>query len=282
MSCPFLRDGRARYCHAAAVRKLILDGPGSAGGGRCTTREYRLCPLVDGASEAQARCPHLEEVHVQYCGAAPVAKLVPFSDCQASRCMGDGYRYCDSYLALARPHRVSEPSASLLYAPNHLWLEVGEGGLCHIGVDAFLAEVAGKVDGVTFVTSGGAHRPAVALTVNGVEWPLMFPNPMMIGGVNSRLRADAAAVTADPYGAGWLIEGWELPGRTRADLLGGAQAAAWMASERERLARHIHEVAAPGGDGGYAAPGVARLLPKQEMIRLFQRFFGSNGWTVEE
>lgn len=27
MSCPFLREGRARYCHAAPLRKLILDGP---------------------------------------------------------------------------------------------------------------------------------------------------------------------------------------------------------------------------------------------------------------
>jgi len=34
MACPFLKEGRARYCHAAPVQKLILEGPGAADGGR--------------------------------------------------------------------------------------------------------------------------------------------------------------------------------------------------------------------------------------------------------
>jgi hypothetical protein len=163
-----------------------------------------------------------------------------------------------------------------------MWLDVGETGLCHIGVDAFLAEVAGRIDGVTFVASAGTHRPAVGLTVNGVEWPMLFPNPMLITGVNSRLRADAGPVTADPYGSGWLLEGWELPGRTRTDLLSQPQATVWLAEERERLARHIHETHAPDGDGGSAVAGVARLLTKPEMIHLFQRFFSKAAWTLEE
>jgi glycine cleavage system H lipoate-binding protein len=282
MSCPFLREGRARYCHAAAVRKLILDGPGASSGGRCTSAEYVECELVRDKSSAGERCPHLEEIHVQYCGAAPVPKLVPFSESELSRCTSDAHRYCDSYLALARPHRAMEPPQNLLHAPNHLWLEVGEAGLCHVGIDAFLAEVAGSIDGVTFITTHGTHRPAIALTVNGVEWPMLFPNPMLIRGVNSRLRRDPKPLTADPYGAGWLFEGWELPGRTQSGLLCGPQAAAWQAEERQRLATHIHETQAPNGDGGHPVPGVARLLPKQDVVRLFQRFFSKTEWVVEE
>ena len=80
------------------------------------------------------------------------------------------------------------------------------------GIDGFLADVAGKADGVTFVTAHGTHCPAVALTIHGVEWPMSFPNPLLIQKVNSRVRSDPARLTADPYGAGWLFEGLGIAG----------------------------------------------------------------------
>ena len=46
MACPFLKEGRARYCHAAPVQKLILDGPGAADGGRCASPQYVQCALA--------------------------------------------------------------------------------------------------------------------------------------------------------------------------------------------------------------------------------------------
>jgi hypothetical protein len=96
------------------------------------------------------------------------------------------------------------------------------------------------------------------------------------------LRSDTGRLTADPYGAGWLFEGWELPGKTRAGLIGGAQAAAWQAEERERLARQIHETQGLTCDGGFAQPGVARLLPREDVVGLLQRFFSRTDWSREE
>ncbi len=282
MACPFLKEGRARYCHAAPVQKLILDGPGVvADGGRCTSSEYRQCPLAATSPAQLERCPHLEEVRVQYCGASPVPKLVPFSDSQLSSCSSNSYRYCDSYLSLARPHATTPPP-HLLYSPNHFWLDTEESGLCHIGVDGFLAGVTGNVDGVTFVTMHGSHCPALTLTINGVEWPLSFPNPLLIERVNSRVRSHPARLSADPYGAGWLFEGWELPGRTRAGLISGPQAGAWQAEEQERLTREIHETHALDCDGGAPVRGVAQLLSRQHLVCLFQHFFSRNDWTVEQ
>ena len=286
MPCPFLKEGRARYCHAAPVRKLILDGPGVAGGGRCTSPEFVKCELVGkssaGKEELQpGRCPHLEEIRVQYCGVSSVTKLVPFSDSQISSCVSNGYRYCDSYLTLARPH-ASTAADGLLYAPNHLWLDVEDSGLCHLGVDNFLSEVAGSIDGVTFVTLHGTHCPALALTIHGVEWPISFPNPIMIQKVNTRVRSDPARLAADPYGGGWLFEGWELPGRTRSGLVAGEQAAAWQAEERERLANEIHELQPVACDGGVPVNGVAQLLPRENLVCVLQRFFSRRDWTVEE
>jgi glycine cleavage system H lipoate-binding protein len=281
MACPFLQEGRARYCHAAPVRKLILDGPGAVDAGRCSSSAYRDCEFVAKGEPVEKRCPHLEEMRVQYCGLSPVTKLVPFSDSELSNCTSNSYRYCDSYLSLARPH-ASVPLPHLLYAPNHFWLDAEESGLCHIGLDGFLADVTGTIDGVTFVTAHGTHCPTLALTIHGVEWPMSFPNPLMIERVNCRVRSDPARLTADPYGSGWLFEGWELPGRTRAGLVSGEQAAAWQAEEQTRLASEIHEAHAPGGDGGAPVRGVAHLLSRRDQVCLFQHFFSQRGWTVEE
>ncbi|MGZ4814890.1 MAG: hypothetical protein ACXVZV_05760 [Terriglobales bacterium] len=280
MACPFLKEGRAQYCHAAPVQKLILDGPGSVAGGRCTSAEYVQCKLVVKGSAQQDRCPHLEEIHVQYCGVSPVTKLVPFSDSELSSCTSSTYRYCDSYLLLARPH-ASTPPPHLLYTANHFWLDAEDSGLCHIGLDGFFADVAGNVDGITYVTTRGTHSPTLALTVHGVEWPMIFPNPLMIQKVNRRVRSDPTRLTADPYGAGWLFEGWELPGRTRTGLVSGPQAAAWQGEERERLSREIHDRHAPGCDGGSPVRGIAQLLPREHVVCLFQHFFCDQSWKVE-
>lgn len=280
MSCPFLKEGRARYCHAAPVRKLILDGPGAAGGGICASPKYLECALVKKNEAQHTRCPHLEKIRVQYCGVSPVTKLVPFSDSELSSCTSNSYRYCDSYLTLARPH-ASEPAPNLLFSPNHFWLDADDSGLCHIGIDGFLAEVAGSIDGVTFVTLHGTHCPALALTIHGIEWPMTFPNSLMIQKVNSRVRSDPSRMASDPYGAGWLFEGWELPGRTRTGLVSGAQAAAWQGEERGRLSREIHETHAFDCDGGVPVTGIAQLLPRPHLVCLFQHFFSKRDWTAE-
>lgn len=281
MACPFLREGRARYCHAAPVKKLILEGPGAAELGRCSSPDYRKCELVAKDAPSQMRCPHLEDIRVQYCSVSPVTKLVPFSDSELSSCTSNSYRYCDSYLSLARPH-ASTPVPDLCYAHNHFWLDAEASGLCHIGLDGFLADVVGTVDAVTFATAYGTHCPALALSIHGVEWPMSFPNPLTIQKVNSRVRSDPARLTTDPYGSGWLFEGWEIPGRTRTGLLSGERAVAWEAEERKRLAKEIHETHAPGGDGGAPVRGVAQLLSRQHAVCLFQHFFSPGGWTVEE
>jgi glycine cleavage system H lipoate-binding protein len=282
MSCPFLKEGRGRYCHAAPVRKMILDGPGASDGGRCSSADYRLCELVPKEDWGRRGCPHLEEVHLQYCAAAPVIKMVPFSEMQHSPCTSSGYRYCETYLILARPNQPTPPPPDLLYAPNHLWLQVEERGRCHVGIDIFFAHTLGTVDQVTYVTTHGTHRPAVTLTVHGVEWPIVFPNPLLIERVNTHLRGDPSRLATDPYGVGWLFQGWELPGRTRAGLVGDGQAAAWQAEERERLAERIQQVQGVACDGGDAQRGVIRMLPRQDMVALLQRFFSKRDWAPEE
>jgi glycine cleavage system H lipoate-binding protein len=282
MPCPFLKEGHAQYCHAAPVHKLILDGPGVSRAGRCTTADYRLCELVKKEDAGCDRCPHLEDIDVQYCAANTPTKLIPFSESQLSICMTGGYRFCEAYLALARPHGSLTPPPDLLYAPSHFWLAIEESGLCHVGIDAFLADFAGSIDGVTFVTTHGTQRPVVTLTVCGVEWPMTFPNPLLIQKVNSHLRSDPKRLTTDPYGSGWLFSGWELPSQTRASLISGPHAAAWQAEERERLSEEVHEILAPSCDGGQPVRGIGQLLSRQQLVCVFQHFFSTRSWVPKD
>ena len=282
MACPYLKEGRALYCHAAPTRKLILDGPGISGAGRCASSEYYRCDLARNDEMGPERCPHLEEVRVQYCGASSPTTLIPVSEPELSSCATGGYRFCESYLSQARPQGPVAAPANLLYAPNHFWLAAEDSGLCHIGMDAFLGNVVANVDGVTFVTTHGTHRPVVALTVHGVEWPMTFPNPLLIQKVNGHLRSDPKRITTDPYGSGWLFAGWDLPARTTAGLMGRHPAAAWQAAERERLAREIPEAINLSCDGGHPVRGVGKLLSREQLVCLLQRFFFNTQWGAKE
>jgi glycine cleavage system H lipoate-binding protein len=282
MACPFLKEGRAQYCHAAPARKLILEGSGGAGAGRCASPEYYRCDLAQKDELRRERCPHLEEIHVQYCEASSPTKLIPFSELEFSSCADGGYHFCDSYLGLAGRHDALAAPAGFLYAPNHFWLATEASGLCHLGIDSFLAEVVANVDGVTFVTTHGTQRPVISLTVHGVEWPMTFPNPLLIQKVNHSVRSDPKRVIADPYGSGWLFAGWELPERTRASLIGGPHAAAWQAEERERLAQEIHETLNLSCDGGKPVRGVGQFLPRQQLVCLLQHFFSSTHWGSKD
>ena len=79
-----------------------------------------------------------------------------------------------------------------------------------------------------------------------------------------------------------MFEGWEVPGKTRAGLIGGEQAKAWLAGEREQLADAIHNGQGLCADGGSLVRGVARLLPRADVVSLFQQFFSKSGWIAEE
>jgi len=300
MSCPFLRTARVRYCHGPAVRKPIVDGPSSEQG-RCSSAAYRECVIYKEHSQTAEgdglRCPLLDDTLAHYCGAAPIPKYIPFSD-DGGRCGGEGYRFCESWLTMARPQaigaerRVPEVGGvpvppDLWYAPNHLWLHESESGACHIGIDAFFARLLGVVERISFVTMQGVHRPSAVLSLNGVDWALVFPNAMLITSANVYLRHAPSRMLADPYGAGWLFEGWDIPSETAADstarrgLLRGDQALTWMEAELNRLDAFVQR---PGGsvmsDGGRAAAGLLDDLSRDEVLQLFHEFFAPHAaWT---
>lgn len=296
MTCPFLRETRVRTCSAAPLRKMIADLGPSGSSGRCGDTRHAECPVfLEKGGETQGACPHLEEKLVQFCGASPVAHYVPYSPSEASRCGSEAFRYCEAYLSLARPHTGDEIEVhdNLYYAPNHMWVDAGSSGVCHIGLDGLLARLLGRLESVNFLTPGGTRRPGVLVTVCGVDWPLVFPNPLLIEHTNAHLRADASRITRDPYGAGWLFSGYPPPGGDAAGvtsrLMHGRQARAWMEQESQRLSDWIQRLLASrmeqpalACDGGWIVEGAAHLLRRGELLDVLHEFFAPhNGWTKE-
>jgi glycine cleavage system H lipoate-binding protein len=281
MTCPFLREAQVKYCRSAAVRKLIPLTTAVNTDEKCGSPEHASCAVYAQHKEdnesANGSCPFLRESLMQYCGAAPVAKFVPYSESLISRCGNDSFRYCEVYLGMAHPNAGAESDgiatpAWLRYSANHMWLDVTEDGVCHAGIDAFLSRALGKVDRISYVWQKGARRPAAVFTVNGVDMEVAFPNAMMLTGCNLYLRADPARMASDPYTAGWLFEGTPLE-ETGRGLMDSDTARDWMHGEQARMNEFLQQQTGCTADGGTFAAGLARVLEREQMLTLFHEFF---------
>ena len=288
MTCPFLREAQVKYCLTSSVRKLIPIAAAGRADEKCSSLAHATCPVFRAQSEpaseqaASALCPYLGESLMQYCGAAPVPKMVPYSESVLSRCGNDRYRYCELYLAMANPqeHETGEDSIpvrdTLQYSANHMWLDVGENGICHAGMDAFFTRALGEPERVSFVWQSGQHRPTAVVTVNGVDHDVVFPNPFLLTACNLYLRSNPSPLSSDPYTGGWLFEGMATPETTQ-HLIQGAAAQTWMEEEQRRMSEFLQQSPDPNAqfaaDGGVFIAGLARCLEVEQMRSLFHEFF---------
>ena len=288
MTCPFLHEAPVKYCQTAAFRKLIPLAAAGRADEKCASEAHATCTVfrMQHQDPAAGACPFLRESLMQYCGAAPVVRFVPYSESLLSRCGNDGFRYCELYLQMAHPEAPAADVDSiaapgwLSYSANHMWLDATEDGNCHVGIDGFLSRALGRVDALSFVWERGRHRPAAVLTAGGIEVEVVFPNPLLITGCNRYLRADPSKLTSDPYTAGWLFEGTPVEG-TLDHLISGADASRWMEEEQRRMNEFLQSwngteapAAAPAlCDGGLFAAGVVGQLERSQGLALAQEFF---------
>lgn len=311
MRCPFLREAQVKFCQASPFKKMIVRTPGQAENEKCSSPDYVSCPAAKQSHEefpSQTHCPFLTESLVQYCSAASVTKFIPYSESVLSRCGTENHRYCELYMALAHtdPHKPPVNSNNrqqenqeqwidgiqipnnLSFSANHLWLDAGEDGCYHVGIDGFLASVLGEVEAVNFVTLRGLNRPTVVLTARGVDLQMMFLNPMLITRTNSYLRTRPDKAVTEPYGIGWLFEGAELKPETKKSeatasngMIHGKAVRDWMRRELNRMSEFVHEefsrIDLHGqpllADGGAFTGGLVRHLNRDEILHLFNEFF---------
>jgi hypothetical protein len=168
-----------------------------------------------------------------------------------------------------------------------MWLDQADDGLCHIGVDAFLAYFFQRIEAINFLPALSSALPTTVLTIHGVDLHLVFPFPMNVTRINSYLRADVHKLVSYPYSAGWLYEGTLLEPNSlqstapASSLLRGTGAVQWMKSELSHLSEFIHEQIIPNHiagqpvmmDGGIVHPDFLHHSNKQELLHLFNEFF---------
>ncbi|MGP8246443.1 MAG: glycine cleavage system protein H [Bryobacteraceae bacterium] len=287
MTCPFLREAQVKYCRTATVRKLIPLAQAGRTEEKCVSAEHGACKVFQSQppmekAAAAGPCPYLCESLMQYCAAAPVTKLVPYSESLLSRCGNDSHRYCELYFSMAHPGRPADEvdgiamPGGLLYTANHMWLDVSEDGVCHVGIDAFLSRLLGPVDRLTYVQQKGSHRPAAVVTVAGVDLEVMFPNRFLLTGCNLYLRANPSRLTDEPYTAGWLFEG-EPSAATLDNLMQDGEARQWIEREQRRMTEFLQQEQAGQQptmtDGGLFAASLAHRLDPDRTRVLFHEFF---------
>ncbi len=315
MRCPFLREAQVKFCRASAYRKMIVRLAEQPENERCSSREYVNCPAAKQHLEDRPsidHCPFLNESLVQYCTAASVTKYIPYTESVLSKCGTDSHKYCELYSSLAQPtevgtnfeinehcskgshHNVDDikiPS-DLFFSPNHMWMEIGEDGICHIGIDAFLAKVLGTVEHITFVTIKGFHRPTISFSVGGVDLQFIFPIQMNIIRANTYLRTNPEKIFADPYTVGWLFEATCEQSKNRSNgingLISGKDVYPWMKQELERMSALAHTISSQPdmrgailmADGGDFQPGFVKHLTREELLKLYTDFFSPLAvWT---
>ena len=301
MKCPFLTEERIKFCRVAPYRKNIALKAADTAHEACSGVGYLDCSLAKTALQEDVfqvassnHCPFLQDSLALYCSAASVSKFVPYSDSEWSKCSHSAHRYCDLYLTVSNPELTAATELDgkaapadlpphLSYTENHLWLDLDEPGHCHIGIDAFMAQLLGQVEQVRFLTFKGVCRPTVVLTVRGTDLPVVFPNPVEVLSVNVYLRAHPERIISDPYTFGWLFEAKETPSGPPANtgLRQGTEAASWLEAERQRVSAFAHERLTDlrvGGapilaDGGEFSPDLLEHLSHDGILCFFSEFF---------
>lgn len=308
MRCPFLREAQVKFCRASVFRKMIVRLPEQPENERCSSRDYVNCPSAKQRLEEHPsvdHCPFLHESLVQYCSAAAVTQYIPYTESVLSQCGTDSHKYCELFHTLAQPndgmcecdipqkngnkiqHLIDDVNipSNLFYSPNHMWLDIGNDGVNHIGIDAFLAKVLGSAENITFLATKGFQRPTVSFSVHGVELQFIFPIPFNITRSNTYLRTNTGKIFSNPYTIGWLFETTDDKTKNNSErtegLISGAKIYPWMKKEMERMTSLAHIISSKPemngsvlmADGGIFQIGFAQQLTREELLTLYNNFF---------
>jgi len=125
------------------------------------------------------------------------------------------------------------PPAGVWLAPNHTWVKE-EKECVLVGVDEFIARIAGAVESV-MLPDAGAHvspaNPAFALAHGARHLRFASPVKGRILEVNRGLMGNPSLARLDPYGGGWLLKIAPEHRQASAGGFTGESARAWLGSQ---------------------------------------------------
>jgi glycine cleavage system H protein len=200
--------------------------------------------------------------------AALVAVLLPFIYA------GEGVRRL--WLRLAGFASVAGLSwrRQTYYAPSHAWLRARAGSL-RIGLDDLAGRLLRRVDNVLLPAAGTYLKEGDALlTVGHGRREVVIPSPVegTVLRVNQHVAEEPAAIIADPYRRGWLVELRPATEKFR-QMRHDAEAEGWLLGEAARLSHALeHATGIMAADGGELMIPEHLAISEQQLEQLQKEF----------
>ena len=169
----------------------------------------------------------------------------------------------------------------IAFAANHMWTREERGTLT-VGVDGFIASLAGSVEAVILPGRETRLVPSasgVVLRHAGKDLRLAVPVPGAVTEVNEAVVRNPALLTSDPYGAGWLVKVRRLDNAMPAlRTIPRQEVVRWM-REQGTQAREFFAARLPQPvlmqDGGVPVQGLLKEF-SADVWREFEERFLSN------
>ena len=227
--------------------------------------------------------PYLRESLMQYCGAAPVTKFVPYSESLLSRCGNDSYPLLRAVPAMAHPlalragDRRRHPDARLAAILGQPHVAGRQRGRRLPRRHRCVPEPRARPGGAHQLSFGrrASTGPPPSLTAAGSTWKSCCPFPFQITNCNLYLRANPARITTEPYTGGWLFEGVPDAG-TRTACARDRARVGWS-EEKRRMNEFLQHAQSRPADCGRWRPvrrrACARTIDREQMLALFHEFF---------
>jgi glycine cleavage system H protein len=161
------------------------------------------------------------------------------------------------------------PPQGIFLDPHHSWVRITGDGTLRVGIDDFLAEAVGDVEGVEAPPRGAQIKRGDALLrlrVKGKTLVVPAPASGEVVAVNDHVTAQPWTVSRDPYGVGWVVALWSRDQHEAIKPLRiGSAAAAFLRTEMQRLADFLTPAGTPAtvpllADGGIPCKGAVSVL----------------------
>ena len=143
-------------------------------------------------------------------------------------------------LQVITPMLEPRPPQGIFLDPHHSWVRITADGTLRVGIDDFLAEAVGDVDGVEAPPRGAQVKrgePLLKLRVKDKVLVVPAPTSGEVVAVNDHVAAQPWTVNRDPYGVGWVVALWTRDHHEAIKPLRiGSAATAFLRGELQRLA----------------------------------------------
>jgi len=164
------------------------------------------------------------------------------------------------------------------FHPGHTWvLDEGREN-ARIGLDAFAANLLGKIDRIEVIGLNRWVRQGqklMTVTHGGLTADLVSPVEGIVMSVNPQIRKNPDLLINDPYQEGWVcvVKSPDLGTNVR-NLVQGTMVAPWMQHTLGRLTNLTSQyVTATAADGGVPVRGLLGQLESGLQQRLIHEFF---------